>query len=119
VRIFALLFGIVFLFLGVTGYIPGVFTEWQLGNFFKVNLWLNLLHTLTGVAACIVGLISRRVCRIYFQIIGSLYALMAVLGFVYRDKEILGLFASNQFDTWFHVVTAIAALVLGYGGAES
>jgi len=119
VKIFALLFGIIFLMFGIAGFVPGALTDGQLVRVFKVNTWLNVLHLLTGLFAVIVCWMRRPYCRIYFQIIGTLYALIAVLGFIYDDNDLLGLFANNQSDTWFHVIAAIAALVVGYGEADT
>jgi hypothetical protein len=117
-RSLALIFGIVFLIVGIGGFIPQAFTNDQLFKVFKVNILLNLLHLLSGIIAIIIAWTNRSLCRLYFQICGVVYATMALLGLIYAENEILGVFSNNRPDTWFHMIIAIAALVIGYGGAE-
>jgi len=117
-RAFAFLFGIVFLVIGIAGFIPEVVHEEYLVEVFHVNIWLNLLHVFSGVIAFFVGFIGRKSSRIYFQIFGVLYAILAILGFVYEDKDIFGILSSNAPDTWFHVIMATAALIVGYGAKD-
>lgn len=117
-RSFAFIFGIIFLIIGIAGFIPDFVSNNRLAQVFHVNIWLNSLHVVSGAFGLIVGFINKVVSRLYFQIIGVLYAILAILGFVYGTKDILGIFASNTPDTWFHVIIAIAALVLGYGARD-
>lgn len=114
-RAFALIFGIILLIFGISGFIPSELTDDCLINVFRVNIWLNSLHILSGVVAFMLAWTNRLACLLFFQILGACYAIMALLGFIYGDADILGIFASNRPDTWFHVIIAIAALVLGYG----
>lgn len=117
-RTFALLFGIIFLIIGIAGFMSSSVVNDNLFKVFRFNIWLNSLHILSGIPALIVTRVSRSASRLYFQVIGILYAILALLGFIYGGQEILGIFSSNRPDTWFHVIIAIAALVLAYGAAE-
>jgi hypothetical protein len=118
VRTFAFLYGIVFLALGIVGFIPSALTQYHFWLGFHINFWLNCLHVITGVFALLVALMNRYAARLFFQITGIVYALLGLLGFIYEDRDVLGLFASNSADTWLHVIAAIGALILGYGGTE-
>ena len=117
-RAFAFIFGIIFLVIGIAGFTSPALMNDHLAQAFRINLWLNILHIISGILACIVGCLNPFATRFYFQIIGIVYAIMALLGFVYEESDILGIFASNPGDTWFHMVVAIAALVLGYGAKD-
>ena len=117
-RAFAFIFGIMFLLIGIAGFVPDIVPNDRLAEIFRVNLWLNMLHVASGVFAFIVGLMGRTSTRFYFQLVGILYGILAILGFVYAERDILGIFASNSPDTWFHVIMAIAALILGYGAKD-
>ena len=111
-RICAFLFGIVFLTLGIVGWTAA---DGYLFGVLKINGWLCALYVMTGLSACIVGFLQRDRALLYFQILGLAYALLAIMGFVYGEQDILGLFASNLPNAWLHVIAATNALILGYG----
>lgn len=114
-RLAAKIFGAVFLLIGVLGFFPVFTPDGNLLGIFHVNTLHNLVHLASGVVALIAGFSSARYAKMYFQVFGVVYALVAVLGFVYGDNSILGLVASNVADTLLHVVIAAAALTLGFG----
>jgi hypothetical protein len=114
-KTFAFVFGIIFLFIGIAGFIPAVTVDNQLFGLFHTNVWLSSLHILTGTIAAIAASFGTQPAQIFFQIAGIVYTLLALLGFIYEDEKILGLFASNSQVAWFHVITATIALIAGYG----
>jgi Domain of unknown function (DUF4383) len=110
----AILFGIVFLVVGVLGFVPGVTENEMLLGIFHVNAAHNGVHLLSGVAALLCGLNSLRAAQLYFRIFGVVYAAVAVLGFVHGDGHLLGLISNNKADTWLHVAIAAVSLILGF-----
>jgi hypothetical protein len=110
----AILFGIVFLLVGILGFVPGVTTNEMLLGIFHVNAAHNVVHLLSGAAALACGLASPRASRLYFRIFGAVYGLVAILGMVHGDGHLLGLISNNMPDVWLHVAISIAALVLGF-----
>jgi hypothetical protein len=110
----AIVFGVVFLAIGVLGFIPALTPNGHLLGLFHVNTLHNVVHLLSGAVALYVGLTSEGGSKLYFQIFGLVYAVVAILGFIYGDRPILGLVANNAADTWLHVVIAVAALYLGF-----
>lgn len=115
----AMVFGIIFLVIGVLGFIPGVTTsDHLLLGIFKVNAAHNVVHILSGLVALWVSMASDGASKVYFQVFGVVYLLVAVLGFTYGDNDIVGLVSSNMADTWLHVVIAAAALYLGFAVSE-
>ncbi len=111
----AVIFGVVFLAVGVLGFIPAVTPDGYLLGLFHVNALHNIIHLASGAVALWVGLTSDSASKLYFQIFGVIYAVVAVLGFVYGNAPILGIVANNMADTWLHVVIAVAALYFGFG----
>jgi hypothetical protein len=110
----AIIFGIVFLLVGVLGFVPGSTTgEMPLG-IFHVNAVHNIVHVLSGAVALISGLMSTAAARMYFRVFGIVYALVAILGFLIGNGLLLGLISNNMADTWLHVVIALVALALGF-----
>jgi hypothetical protein len=114
----AITFGVIFLALGVLGFIPAVAPGGMLLGLFEVGPMHNLVHLATGAVALAVGFASQRASRLYFQIFGVIYGLVALLGFFYGDAPLLGLMAHNWGDVWFHVIVAAVSLYLGFGYRE-
>jgi hypothetical protein len=104
----AIIFGIVFLLVGVLGFVPGIITNQMLLGIFHVNAVHNVVHLLSGAVALIVGLMSTAAARMYFRVFGIVYALVAILGFFVGNGLLLGLISNNMADTWLHVVIALA-----------
>jgi hypothetical protein len=110
----AVVFGVVFLVVGALGFVPALTPDGHLLGLFHVNPLHNVVHLASGAVALWVGLTSERGAKLYFQIFGLVYAVVAILGFIYDDRPILGLVANNAADTRLHVVIAVAALYLGF-----
>ena len=116
----AIIFGIVFLLVGVLGFVPGITTTDQmLLGIFHVYAVHNIVHLLSGAVALIAGLTSTAAARMYFRVFGIVYALVAILGFFTGNGLLLGLISNNMADTWLHVLIAIVALALGFGGQDT
>lgn len=114
-RTFAFIYALIFLAMGIGGLIPVAVNEGLFLNVFQVNAWLNGLHIATGVYALIVAFWNEKAQRNFFRITGVIYAVMALMGFIFESREMYVFFANNGPDTWFHVILSIAALILGYG----
>jgi len=122
VKSLALLFGIVFLVVGILGFVPAATKEIDgmpmLLGIFHVNTVHNIVHLASGAVFLLCGLSGAGASRTFFKIFGIVYALVAVLGFYYGDQPLLGLISSNKADTWLHVVLAVVMLFIGFGAAK-
>lgn len=114
-KTYAKVFGFVLLALGVLGFVPALTPNDHLLGIFHVDTLHNFIHFGSGAVALMAGYTSERASRTYFQVFGVVYALVAALGFVYMDREILGVLANNMADNLLHVVIAGTALYLGFG----
>src|SRR4030095_4395996 len=110
----AIIFGIVFVAVRILGFVPALNPNGKLLGVFAVNGTHNLIHLATGIVALIVGYAGDGASKIFFQVFGVIYALVAVLGFVQGDQMLMGMVANNTADTWLHVVIALVALYLGF-----
>lgn len=108
-------FGAVLLLIGILGFIPAFTPDEHLLAIFHVNAFHNMIHVLSGVAALAAGFSGYKASKLYFQVFGVIYAIVAVLGVFYGDNPILGLIAHNMADLVLHIVIAGSALVLGFG----
>src|SRR5437868_10373151 len=113
-RTLALLFGVVFLLIGILGFVPSVTPNEMLLNIFHVNAAHNAVHLLTGVVALLAGIAGVGASKIFFKIFGVVYGLVAVLGFVVGDGMLLGFISNNMADTWLHVGIAVVSLIVGF-----
>jgi hypothetical protein len=111
----AVIFGVIFVAVGALGWIPAVNPGGKLLGLFDVNVAHNLVHLATGIVAIVVGMMSDKASKLFFQVFGVIYALVAVLGFVSGDQPLLGMVNNNAADTWLHVVIAVVALYVGFG----
>src|SRR3954471_4515840 len=106
----AILFGIVFLVVGILGFVPAATPPMADGNggmllnLFHVNPAHNIVHLASGAVFLLCGLAGAGPSRAFFKIFGLVYALVAALGFYVGDQPILGLISNNVADTWLHVV---------------
>jgi hypothetical protein len=114
----AILFGVVFLAIGILGFVPGITTNDMLLNIFHVNPAHSVVHILSGVVALLCGMSGAGASRVYFQIFGIVYGIIAILGFVQGNALLLGYISNNTANTWLHVVIAVVSLFLGFGTAR-
>ena len=110
----AVLFGIVFILVGILGFVPGITDNQMLLGIFHVNAAHNVVHLLSGAAALFTGMTSAGAARVYFRVFGVIYGLVAVMGFMMGDSMLLGMISNNTADTWLHVVIAAVSLLLGF-----
>ncbi|MEX2631120.1 MAG: DUF4383 domain-containing protein [Tistlia sp.] len=122
---FALIMGIVFLLVGIAGFVPGLVMEHQpaegdvvadaglLFGLFPVNLLHNLVHLAFGIWGVAV---FRRfgAARLYAQAVAVIYAVLAVMGFFEGLNTLFGLVPLYGNDIWLHLVIAIAAAIFGF-----
>jgi hypothetical protein len=116
---FGLLFGVVFLAVGILGFVPGLTRDEHLLGIFHVNTAHNAVHILTGLIALLSAFAGEHAATLFFRIFGVVYGLVAILGFAYGDQPIVGLISNNAADTWLHVAVAAVSLLLGFAVKES
>ncbi len=110
----AFVYGIVFVLIGVLGFIPAVSPSGMLFGMFHVNAMHNIVHLITGVIAFWTAMTSMQACKLFFQIFGVIYLIVAILGFIAGDDNVLGVLANNMPDSWFHLLVAIVSLYAGF-----
>ena len=124
IQTFARIYGIVFLIVGVGGFIPGLTrahehpglvvqaaSGMELG-LFPVNVLHNLVHILFGAW----GLFAARTVnagRTYARVVAVAYALLTILGLIPATNTTFGLVPIYGHDIWLH---ALLAAVAGYFG---
>lgn len=115
----AMLFGAVFLLVGILGFVPAFSPLHSDGNRYLLGLFMvggvhNAIHLLSGIAALAAGMYSDKYAKLYFQVFGSVYALVTVVGFV-QKTTVLGIFDVNTADNFLHLFLAVVILGVGFG----
>ena len=115
----AWIFGIVFIVVGVGGFVPGLTSvDGLLLGIFQVDGLHNIIHLLSGILAIGAAWGTGMYARLYFKVFGVVYALVTVVGFLQGDT-VLGLIMVNMADNLLHLVIAVVALWAGFGMKSS
>ena len=124
VRTAAIAVSIVFLLVGVLGFIPGVTTNYsdmtfaghhsdaQLFGIFQVSVLHNIVHLLFGV----VGLAMARTvsgARAYLIGGGAIYLVLWLYGLVVGQDSSANFVPLNNADDWLHLGLGIGMIALG------
>jgi hypothetical protein len=126
-RTFALVWGILFLVVAASGFIPGMLQPPAPGDpdlavdamhgralgLFPVNILHNLVHLAFGVW----GVLASRnwdAARAYAKAVAVIYAVFAVMGLVPGLNTTFGLVPLHGNDVWLHVLLAVPAAYFGF-----
>lgn len=126
-RRFAMIFGIIYLVVGVAGFIPALLTppagetprlavDTLHGNLLGL-FPVNILHTLVHLAIGIWGLAAARTlgASVYYaRGLAIIYAILAVMGLIPGLNTMFGLVPLHSHDIWLHAGTALIAAYFGF-----
>ena len=127
VRRFALIYGIVFLVVGIAGFIPGLLQPHEHPNvavnsfmgllfgLFAVNVLHNLVHVLFGVWG-LAASGSHGAAKGYAKSVAIIYAVLTVLGLLpfLNLHTLFGLVPLYGHDIWLHAGLAAVAAYFGF-----
>ena len=131
IRTFALVFGIIYVVVGIMGFIPGLNQHHadlpaiavdsfygRLIGLFPVNILHNVVHLIIGAWGI---LSSRRIdaSRFYGKALAIIYGLLAVLGLIPVANTMFGLVPIFGHDVWLHALSALVAAYFGFIARES
>lgn len=106
----AKILGVIFIVFGVLGFIPNPLVSYR--GLFEVNTFHNIVHIVTGGILLASPYYNAPV--ITLRIVGVIYAIVTLLGFISLGSlESMGM-AANQPDNWLHLVLALAMLWAGF-----
>jgi hypothetical protein len=132
-RYCALAIGIIFLILGVAGFIPALVTlpgssasyvppdaatdAYSLGFGYLFGLFpINFLHNLVHCAVGVLGIASYNSyssARLFNRVFAVAYVLIAIMGLLPFAKTTFGLMPIFGNNVWFNALTAFAAVYYG------
>jgi hypothetical protein len=123
----ALAVGVVFLLVGVLGFIPGVTTNYddmtfaghmsdaKLLDVFQVSVLHNIVHLLFGIAGIA---LSRRADTAFTYLVGGgvIYLVLWIYGLVVDKGTDANFVPVNDADDWLHLVLGLGMIALGLIG---
>jgi hypothetical protein len=117
-----MIFGIVFLAVGVLGFVPGVATHTggdglnshsMLHGLYMVSPLHNAAHLLFGLWG-LAGSRSTGGAVAYFRGVAVIYALLAILGLLTATMDLFGMIPLGGNDVWLHAALAAVAAFFGF-----
>jgi hypothetical protein len=124
VQVVTMVIALVFLLVGLLGFVPGVtqnfdsmsfaghHSEAELMGLFQVSILHNLVHALFGV----VGFLAARSITgsvMYLLWGGAIYLVLWIYGLVIDLDSAANFVPVNEADNWLHLVLAIGMIGLG------
>ncbi|MFL6078856.1 MAG: DUF4383 domain-containing protein [Ornithinibacter sp.] len=120
----ALAVGVVFLLVGVLGFVPGITSDYDtlgaagheseamLLGIFQVSVLHNIVHLLFGIAGIV---LARRTdtARGYLVGGGVVYLLLWVYGLVIDHDSSANFVPLNNADNWLHLLLGVGMIALG------
>lgn len=125
VQIVAMVYGIVFLLVGIAGFIPGLTTNYETLQFaghhseamlmgiFQVSILHNIVHLLYGIA----GLALARtgtMARHYLLWGGVVYLLLWLYGLFIGHETPANFVPLNDADNWLHLGLGVTMIALSF-----
>lgn len=116
--------GVVFLLVGILGFVPGITTDYSTMEFaghesdakllgvFEVSILHNIVHLLFGVA----GLVLARTwgsARTYLIAGGAIYLVLWIYGLLVDHESAANFVPVNDADNWLHLVLGLCMIALG------
>ncbi|MFE6385785.1 DUF4383 domain-containing protein [Nocardiopsis dassonvillei] len=124
IRLAALIYGIVFLLVGVLGFIPGVTTNYDQMQFvghhsealllglFQVSILHNLVHLAFGVAGVAMAR-TARTARFFLLGGGVIYLVLWLYGLLVGSDGPANFVPLNSADNWLHLFLGLSMIALG------
>jgi hypothetical protein len=121
----ALAVAIVFVLVGVLGFVPGITTNYgdmtfaghhsdaMLLGVFQVSILHNIVHLLFGLA----GLAMARTvsgARLYLIGGGAIYLVLWLYGLIVGQESAANFVPVNTADDWLHLVLGLGMIALGF-----
>jgi uncharacterized protein DUF4383 len=120
----ALAVAIVFLLVGVLGFIPGITTDYSSMTFaghhsdakllgvFEVSVLHNIVHLLFGLAGVVMARSAPR-ARLYLIGGGAIYLVLWLYGLVVGQESAANFVPLNPADDWLHLLLGLGMIALG------
>jgi Domain of unknown function (DUF4383) len=107
---FAMIFGWIFVVIGVLGFISNPIVGSAPGAIFVTDTAHNLVHLISGIVFLWVVYGAAEKAGMTLKVFGVIYLIVAILGFLSGSGMILGLITTSSADNWLHLVFGLLFL---------
>ncbi|GAB2952496.1 DUF4383 domain-containing protein [Nonomuraea fastidiosa] len=124
VQLAALITGVVFLLVGVLGFVPGVTTNFDQLQFaghhsdalllglFQVSILHNIVHLIFGIAGVLLAK-TWSGARNFLVVGGIIYLLLWLYGLLVAQDSPANFVPLNTADNWLHLILGVGMVALG------
>jgi hypothetical protein len=121
----AMIVGVVFVLVGILGFIPGITTHYgdlsfaghgsgaKLLGIFQVSILHNIVHLLFGLAGIAAGRATASAARSYLVGGGVIYLVLWIYGLVIDKASSANFVPVNNADNWLHLLLGVGMIALG------
>ncbi|RKS06578.1 uncharacterized protein DUF4383 [Nocardiopsis sp. Huas11] len=125
IRVVAFVVGIVFLLVGVLGFVPGATTGVEQMEFsgpdsgaylfgiFQVSVLHNIVHLAFGVLG-VVAALGAVMAKVYLLAGGVLYLLLWLYGLFLHQNDGADFLPLNEADNWLHLALGVVMVAFGF-----
>jgi arginine exporter protein ArgO len=125
VQLAATVVGVVFLVVGIAGFIPGITTDYDTiqfaGHESQAKLFgvfaVSVLHNIVHLAFGVLGLVMAKTMRnafLYLVAGGVVYLVLWLYGLVVDHDSSANFVPVNTADNWLHLLLGIGMIALGF-----
>ena len=111
-----IVFGAVFVLVGLLGFIPNPIVSSE--GIFETNAMHNLVHLITGAAFLFGSVVVEGKEGVTLKAVTAAYFGVALLGFFTEGSMLLGMVHLNEADRWLHLGLAMAMVVAAIGAPQ-
>ena len=106
----AVVFGVIFVLVGVLGFIPNPIVGAT--GLFQTDALHDLVHLLIGIVLLVVAMSAPAASALWLKIFGIVYLILTVLGFLLIPSGgmLLGLVTMNTADHFLHLVLGVVLI---------
>lgn len=114
----SLILGIVFLAVGLLGFVPNPIIGMADGAIFHADTVHSIVHIVSGLLFVFVAVVAPSSAPLVLKIFGAVYFLLGVLGMINIGPEgtttLLGFLHVNEADNYFHLVMGLIVFLAGF-----
>jgi hypothetical protein len=118
----SILFGFVFIAVGILGFLPNPIIGESEGAIFHADAVHSIVHIASGVLFLFVGLITPTAAPVFLKLFGIVYLALGVIGMVNFGTdgmgELFGILHVNGPDNFLHIGLGIVIFIAGFAGAK-
>ncbi|HEY8298026.1 MAG TPA: DUF4383 domain-containing protein [Candidatus Baltobacteraceae bacterium] len=132
IRLAARIFGIIYIIVGIVGFIPGIsppvpadYPHLALGQFYNNELGVFTVNWLHSIVHIVIGIWALGAAgsvmagKSFFRANGWIFVVLFILGIIPATNTVFGLVPLFGWDAGLHLITAIVAFYFGYSAAAT